>query len=282
MKKILIGTLLLISLANAGIVEKCIEKGTHEEHCYYLAGIAHKDGEKARQDTDKAVEYYTKACELKSDVACAGLGRAYLRPHEWLKHGSSTLLTFDVEKSIYFYNASCDLGNRNSCVVKSKIVPLVSLNKQCSENNATACFGYGSLLEQTSIGNSHQENVLEAYEKACELKEVDGCTQAARVYLRIRDEENTKKYSGIACELNDAQSCYNYAVTIQNEKPNDVETYLKKSCELEYGKACYYIGQNLERTKDMTNAKEFYGKACDYSYDAGCSDYKRVRNQLAK
>ncbi len=59
--------------------------------------------------------------------------------------------------------------------------------------------------------------------------------------------------------------------------------WLKKSASQNHPIAQNYIGFMYEYgdgvRQNKTTAKEWYGKGCDYGYQRGCDDYKRLNEQ---
>ena len=67
----------------------------------------------------------------------------------------------------------------------------------------------------------------------------------------------------------------------KNNWANAIKFY-SLSCEYGLPAACVFVATKYEEgvviTKDLAQAKEYYGKYCDLGFEEGCKEYKRLNN----
>ncbi len=140
MKKIILGLSLLVSCSFAATLQEtqaqCAKNKTVA--CYNL-GVMHLNGMGVEKNTEKALEYFTKACKRGDVASCTNIGDIHLSSgdpilaaHYYLNgcdrgdansckkvgniyYGENIVFKRDLPKSQYYYKAACDLGDENGC-----------------------------------------------------------------------------------------------------------------------------------------------------------------------
>ncbi len=79
--------------------------------CFNLA-IMYKNGNGVEKDDFRAVDFYTKACEMNHQKACYNLGVMYLE---------GDFLAINKTKAKEYFEKSCNLGYSNACKELGKL-----------------------------------------------------------------------------------------------------------------------------------------------------------------
>ncbi|RAX58370.1 hypothetical protein CCZ01_02840 [Helicobacter monodelphidis] len=163
----------------------------------------------------------------------------------------------------------------------------------CNAGNATACGALGNLYSSDLEEMKNKKNLklaADAYFRACQ-----GNVGAACFYLGVFHSNGTgvqqnyhsaKGFFARACELNDPEGCDALGNFFANPDPKinpkqdytQAATYYLKSCNSEKGAmSCFKLGTLYELgqgvKKDITIAKDFYGKSCKLGNTNGCDAY---------
>ncbi|XP_050402483.1 cytochrome c oxidase assembly factor 7 [Patella vulgata] len=153
------------------------DQNKHNQSCfkYGVYSLTGKGG--VETDAEKALEYFTNACNLDYSPACHNAG---------LIHASKKLNTkYDMSKAVeYFENA-------------------------CSKNSVSSCYQLSGIYIQ---GRDEMEKDLKkAYDyslKACKLGHVYSCSNLSQMYKKgegvEKDEKLAEKYKKRTKELIDA------------------------------------------------------------------------------
>jgi TPR repeat protein len=162
-----------------------IEVGEYEKRCHqgnredcFKAGLEYDVGGSAEKNDSKALEFYLKACDLDSYLACNNLAGMYMT-------GQGVKL--DYVKSAHFMGIACEGGVGASC----------------------STLGYLHY-----IGNGVKQDYLKAAElflKGCDGGDMDGCHNLANMYLKGEGVEKVKSkaelYFSKACKGGLSRSC---------------------------------------------------------------------------
>lgn len=108
------------------------------EACHHLAGAVLDGDSGLKKDTARAIELYTKACNLGATDACLDHGHLYYRNH-------------DYTKAISFYE------------------------KGCEGHNGEGCFYVGIMYHQGDLVKKDLTKARTFFKKACENDYDDGC-----------------------------------------------------------------------------------------------------------
>ncbi|MDR2152413.1 MAG: sel1 repeat family protein, partial [Helicobacteraceae bacterium] len=154
--------------------------------CHNVALIYANKDEWDKIDTQKYLEYYTKACDL--DVSyCKGVGEIYERGYNGVPK--------DTTKAIEYYKRKCDskFEDFSSC---QRVGYAYEIGegipkdfKIASEYYAKACkndpLGWICIRAKTTriMAETKEESAIKAFEKACDVtKEAIACSSIARMY----------------------------------------------------------------------------------------------------
>lgn len=166
---------------------------------------------------------------------------------------------------------------------------IVTLEKNCSENDYVSCLYAGQIFENTGL----MILAITAYEKACDNKVYEACVKLADVYIDDEDKAVRKKalklYSK-ACKNNIARSCsslghiyFSYNETVkQNYKKS--KKLFEKACNLLDKTACYNAALMYENgigtKKNIKSALEYFYRSCYMHYNNGCKKYNTILNRI--
>lgn len=148
--------------------------------CDALAG-AYEFGFGTPKNMTKAVEFYTKACNLGSPKACESLGRIYVHGEEEIQK--------DFVNGAKFSTKACDGGSLKGCVIIGIM------------------YAKGWGIQADNIKAKYY------FDKACDGGFGGGCHALGAAYADglPQDKEKAKFYFGKACDLNFEDGCKAYA-----------------------------------------------------------------------
>jgi uncharacterized protein len=99
----------------------------------------------------------------------------------------------------------------------------------------------------------------EVYEKACELKDGDGCLLFGVLYAQGHSVSQDYQQASV---------------------------YYQKACEFKEGEGCLFLGFLYAKgqgvSKDYQQAKTYYEKACELGEQSGCNLYKELNEKLGE
>lgn len=231
-------------------------------------GRLYAEGYKQKPDQAKAMELYTKSCNLaqkpeyvlasKTDnnvgLGCFYLGQAYHNDRK---------LDPDYSKSMAVLNIACDLNSADACSTLAHIYnhrgDFVAA-KQFSERSCYAgktdeCLAQAVQFHQA--GNDFEANRLLTV--GCKLNNLDACTLLASNLL-----------SGIGIE----------------QDPVKALDIVRHACSLNSSMACFYLAQlyhtgvtnipNYNLAQNIKMAYNLYRRACALGSNAACSEMQRL------
>lgn len=181
--------------------------------------------------------------------------------------------------------------------------------KQCNDKNYAVCGIVGNLEE---YGNENYKEAKKYYQTACkktnieatyQIKQIDNtidkmsgifiaqlsCKLLGHLYYRgngmKQDIDKAIQYYKKSCDLGDNYACGHIGfIYYKKEDFKRAKDIFAKSCEKLEGNSCgllaemYTNGKGVK--KDLSKAKELYGKACDLGSEInGCFMYK-VFNEM--
>lgn len=118
-----------------------------------------------------------------------------------------------------------------------------------------ACFFLGNKYTEGKIVEKSEEEAAKYYGAACSKKIVKGCRGAMESYYSLtlnRDQKYAKEtfhFGDLACSYSDVDVC------------------------LAMGD---FYSRGFGGSRNLKNAKEYYQKACDFGYQAGCNRLKEI------
>ena len=154
--------------------EKGCNKLNYSESCSSL-GFLYVYGNGVKVNKPKAMEYFTKSCNLNNGIACTSLGI--------LSYGQK-----DYNKARTFFEKACNLNEADGC------------------NNLGTLYAKGEGVKQ----DYSQAKTI--YEKACELNNGSACNDMGVLYYNGQNLYAAKQYFGKACSLGNQNGCNNYKI----------------------------------------------------------------------
>ncbi|WP_034573982.1 tetratricopeptide repeat protein [Helicobacter saguini] len=248
--------------------KQCDNNG--RESCVWLAGYYLYGKDNVKQNVQKGLELYNKACNLDFKEACEALHTIYFDGKNELN------IKKDFNKSFYYLVKICKL--------ESKKCPNFKPNKDF-KNYINACdkdFGWACYYVAIS------KNDINLYEKACILNEIKACFDLGSMYESgnglPQNISKAKKYFKIVCDKDDSYIvCSENRDAIYGSKDGVSANFTQKmqvameKCAKNNAMECfnlgtyYYNGDNV--TKDFQKAKENFKKSCDLGYKTACEAY---------
>lgn len=179
-----------------------------------LFGDDYKIGLEAyeKKDYNKAIAYFTKACNSGNDDAC-------LKIHEYYRdnHKDQTKEEESYKKARAIWTKKCNSGNADSCKTvgyydndngdhakadefyeKAKAIWI----KACNSGNAEGCNELGEFYDD---GREDGSKAIEYYSKACSMGNASSCSSIANMYQFARGVKVNlmlaKEYHTKGCKL---------------------------------------------------------------------------------
>lgn len=161
---------------------------------------------KYRQEGERAKTYFTKACELKSALACWHAGLLFERSGQeqfayylyqvgcyiYKDADNCLMYAYNLEERGYLkaafwhYKKACDLNDKSACSLAEMITSMsqedirwknVFLQKACTLKHYPACYKYGSNMEY----KGNMQEAIWAYKNACFGDLKDACQDFKRL-----------------------------------------------------------------------------------------------------
>jgi TPR repeat protein/serine/threonine protein kinase len=136
----------------------------------------------------------------------------------------------------------------------------------------------------TAFGEQNYSSAVDLYSRSCDGGESDGCEALADMYGTgtgvTKDSHRWEEYYGKACDLlSDASKCYDIGYDLENgtDIPQDywaAADFYRKACDDNYPAGCnqlgvlYYEGHGVPQ--DYTASAPLFSKACDGGVANGC------------
>ncbi len=251
-----------------GVPESCVK-----EALFYSWGMSSKGGTKVERDPAKAIAILEPVCQKStSGKGCTELAQAYTAPSkpgqqvsdenkkkannalelgckrsdprscyalgEFVAH--PLLGVNDPERSVYWWDRGCKLGDHMSCLAAGRIliegrknlegVEVVKkdtargteiLEQSCKTNNPSACSMLGRYLTDGKQMKKDPKKAADLFKYLCDKKSTFGCVELALLQLTGEGTE---------------------------AKPTEARATLEKFCnEDKYSTACYGVGLLSEK-----------------------------------
>lgn len=148
---------------------------------------------------------------------------------------------------------------------------LEDLQKACDGGNAASCYELGEMLYAGKDVSQDTERGLMLFQRACEGREMKGCTKARQVY-----EERCRAGFANGCNLLARLYLEGFGVTQDQAKAAELYTI---ACDRNDSVSCaslarlYAGGRGV--AKDPAKALELWTKACRGGFGEACRDLPR-------
>ncbi len=273
--------------------------------CFMLASF---HGIWKTASTQEVIELLNKSCELENSVACTILAALYLtggEEHfradvniplalELLERACDLQSSSSFEDELFFANSESACAAfagilREGEFVDANLNTAVNiLVSSCDSGDRTSCRELGKLYEFGSAGL--QKNLAKSrtlYDEACEMGDGDGCFSLAMYYAYSSNLTNKDYYAAQAylqaCQLQDwGNNCLRAGDIIASRNPFEAKVAYEVGCskQLHAAENCLRLAELYERgvgvRKNLSSAREFYGRACDLRSQIGCENYARL------
>ncbi len=234
---------------------------------------------------DKAIEYYSKGCDLNNSVSCYRL--AYIDKKSSANHllkackldypkacfdlGALYYKKNDYMNAEKFLDKSCNLKYTKGCYLLAKIYlkdsknidkALNYLDKSCKLDIENACLYIGYVYYSGKGVKKDKNKALEYFKYACDkLNSGKGCSLSGIIFYGKKESINSICYLKKGCDLKDGSGCLSLSLLfmkgeIFNKNPN---------------KALYYL--NL--AKDYGVRNDIMQYLCKAGLKEACSKKKR-------
>ena len=145
------------------------------------------------------------------------------------------------------------------------------LQKRCKENDGRACSLLGNYIMKHSSIEDSRAMVRNLYNKACRLKDSQGCVWSARVEHEFGDEKESIKYIQERCKGKDAYACYTlFEMFKRDGKDEEADEYFKTSLEIAH------------KLKDFDASLEDFRSGCNSGIPTSCTNFAILLEGLGK
>jgi TPR repeat protein len=285
------------------IGEACTKKVA--EACTQLGFVYLNGRGDITKDSQKAADFYLKACDLKDADGCVG---------EFEAHAYGYLGTSDYAKGLPYLKKACNtLKNGRACrrlaqvyawggvgvevdtVQSDKLYKLAfpMLEKDCDDDDGLSCSELGTMYRDGYGAPFDLAKSVKLFQKGCDKGAGAACYSLAQLYdpdsyysyvqgrEALIDRTYAKPYALYekACTRYDNfDSCYTAGRWLSEGKVKgdlaSVEKMAKRVCDLSAYSCILWASLKDEGklvTQDRAGALELYVKACDASNSAACT-----------
>lgn len=148
-------------------------------------------------------------------------------------------------------------------------------NEQCNAGSPQSCAILGHLYEKGEGVTADDKKAHTFYKKACDAKDIDGCTGLGYMMSKSDKPDEQKQSVGIlrqACDAGNGRACSGLGQQARIRR--DWATASKefdRGCRLNYSRGCYYAGVALVRLdKEPERALWNFERACKGGDERGC------------
>lgn len=229
-----------------------------------MAGKIYQKGEVVAKDDAKAINFFTKACNLDHKTGCFDAATAY-------KEG--TLVKGDIEKADQYFTYACsnltsgDTSKGKACTQKGLIL-LTTAKKD--EKNIEAVY-----------------QAFDFFQKGCKNNSAQGCFQTGEAYRTGRgvagSEDFAKQYYQMGCDGKFAESCLWSGNMNTVSNPKEATQYYFTGCSLRNAESCfelaerYRLGKAISQNLDL--AQITYQQVCSDTMQTACYWQARLMQQ---
>lgn len=273
--------------------------------CFMLASLHAVWG---TETTDRVINLFNSACALENSLACTALAAFYLTGGE-----GSFQVEVNAPRGLELLNAACELQTSTSfkddfifsmgdsaCAEYASILidgeyieqdytgGLNLLLSSCDNGDRSSCHLLGDIYDFGRAGVTVDlVRAYHFYKLACNMGDANGCFSLAMYYEYSSNLTNKDYYAAQAylqaCQLEDrGNNCLRAGDIIASRNPFEAKVAYEVGCSKQYYAVenCLRLAEFYERgvgvRKSLSNAIEFYGRACDLRSQMGCENYARL------
>ena len=246
------------------------------------------------QDDSRALELYTRACNLGHARGCYSMGIFY-------DTGRGTVT--NNARAAYGYEQACDAGVSMACTDLGFLLErgrgVMADRKRAADLFRRGCEGSpcepSNLRGCVNLGDAYRDGIgveqdyaraAQVFRAACDSplrSEEDARIRACALFAALQfngsgvpeDEESAFRLSSEVCEKGDAFGCFNVgSIQESREQYEPAAKAYRQSCDGDDAEACYKLGLLYEEGKgvpyDSTRSGEMFRKACRGGFAAAC------------
>lgn len=190
----------------------------------------------------------------------------------WVALGWGSVWAQAKKPDIGLLRMQCDeAGMALQCAQAGVLLEQQKQIKLAASYHKKACFAQispqGTSCYLLALLLSDPKEAWMLYQRACTLKEADGCTSAGEFANKSKDPAIRQKAAGLyetGCKLGDGRGCHRMARWLFAQKRDkDAIPLLKRACVLKYAPGCGYLGWYYETTsKEQARAEKVFRIGC--------------------
>ncbi len=154
---------------------------------YNILGVGYYQGKVFRQSDNKALEYFSKACDLDNGEGCGHLGIMYYRgkgvKQDYFKADEYFKKACGLDYGLGCFNLGVMYGEGEG-VKQNYFTALKYYEKACGLNNIMGCYNPGVMYIRGEGVRQNYSKALEYFSKACDLKHQLSC----EVYTKLKKQ----------------------------------------------------------------------------------------------
>jgi TPR repeat protein len=300
-KLIAVGLFLGIGLYAGEFNENLKECEQNKSKACALVAKAYLNGNGVKADPKKAIEFYTKACNLKNGVSCYLLGILYEGTSQKLMQKFGNIVK-DKRRASEFYEKSCRYdsdGNlcSNIAINLEKREDFTNAfnyyKKGCDKGSLNSCMLMANAYDDGKGVTKNPKKAFELYKDGCQQGYKPSCGLLGNAYkegvIVKQDLKKASKYFEIACDINIYEFCAEagFLYLQGNGVTKDMKkavSFNQKACDGGVGFSCMTLGVMAYRGDGMKQNKEkamtLFKQACELGDENGCNKYKALQSML--
>jgi TPR repeat protein len=170
---------------------------------------------------------------------------------------------------------------RGSLLLRDIILANHYFKLACNSGCRLSCFYLGKHLLK---GHGVQANVPKAMSRlnrACKMKVGGACFLLGEHYSINNKYLKAEKLYKRSCSLNYAKACLRLSKNLVSHDYTKSTLLLRKACRLRLGKACFLLGgihyRYITNKKRCISAKHYFRKACQLKFSLACKINTKFR-----
>lgn len=273
-----------ITESRRGLILSYAQKAVKLESIFGLRAMAslYRFGVGVKQDMQKALQLYSKACESNDSGSCYNLA---------LMAQNAQGMKQDIVQARAYANKACDLQMNAGCrlletLEKAKATGelnerVLELQGRCEKNIPSACndlsFSYYHGLNGVAKNDALATELMQ---KACRLGGIGGCYQLGLWYsggyggLQKSNQKAIEHFVKSCDELQVKGACKDSSFT---QCQSNEQNYKSVACQTI---GAFYEQGGTDLPQNTSKALKYYQKACDMGLELACRNFESLKAKM--
>lgn len=270
-----------IAESRRGLMLSYAQKAVKLESAFGYRALAslYRFGVGVRQDMQKALQLYAKACESNDSASCYNLA---------LMAQNAQGMKQDLTQAKVYAGKACDLQMNAGCrllesLKKAKAVEklderVLELQEQCEKNIPSACNDLSFSYYHGLNGVAKNDAIaVEFMQKACKLGGIGGCYQLGLWYsggyggLQKSNQKAIEHFVKSCDDLQVKEACKDSTLT---QCQSNEQNYKSVACQTI---GAFYEQGGTDLPQNTSKALKYYQKACDMGLELACRNFESLK-----